>query len=358
MSLDRLRFPLIACAILALLAAMWAGLVRVGWSFPPIVLSLPSNHGPLMVSGFLGVLISIERVVALGQRWMFAAPIFSALGIFALLVDAPMPLAPALMVLASIVLVAIFVVIVRQHAALYTVTMLIGACLWLVGNALWLTESPIYRSVFWWGGFLVLTVVGERLELGRLLQLAAWTRWVFLGAVIVLLAGLGITLFTTDLGNRVAGAGMLALAVWLVLFDIARRTVRQNGLARFIALCMLLGYVWLGVSGVLVMAFGGVTGGFEYDAILHALFLGFVFSMIFGHMPIILPSVLKVPVKYQPAFYVHLILLHASLVLRIGGDLAHSPIVRQWGGMLNVIALLVFLFSTVRVLRAATIKKV
>ena len=44
---------------------------------------------------------------------------------------------------------------------------------------------------------------------------------------------------------------MLVLAVWLFRYDIARRTVLQSGLTRFIALCLLAGYGWLAVGGVL-----------------------------------------------------------------------------------------------------------
>ena len=60
------RLPLLALSILALLAGLWAGLLRLGWSLPPIQPGLYVAHGPLMVCGFLGTLISIERAVALG----------------------------------------------------------------------------------------------------------------------------------------------------------------------------------------------------------------------------------------------------------------------------------------------------
>ena len=74
---------------------------------------------------------------------------------------------------------------------------------------------------------------------------------------------------------RLTGSGLLALSVWLLHDDIARRTVWQGGLTRFIALSLLSGYVWLGMSGLLAMVYGGVPAGPRYDAILHALFLGF-----------------------------------------------------------------------------------
>jgi hypothetical protein len=96
---------------------------------------------------------------------------------------------------------------------------------------------------------------------------------------------------------------MLALALWLLRYDIARYTVRKTGLTRFIAVCLLSGYIWLGLSGLLALRFGGVTAGFQYDALLHTLFVGFVISMIFGHAPIIFPAVLGKP-AVSPTFTV------------------------------------------------------
>jgi hypothetical protein len=53
---------------------MWAGLVRLGWNLPPLIPTLSRTHGPLMISGFLGTLINLERVIALNRKWMYAAP--------------------------------------------------------------------------------------------------------------------------------------------------------------------------------------------------------------------------------------------------------------------------------------------
>ncbi len=127
---------------------------------------------------------------------------------------------------------------------------------------------------------------------------------------------------------------------------MARRTVRQPGLPRFIALCLLSGYVWLGASGLLAARYGGVAAGLAYDALLHALFLGFVFVMIFAHAPIIFPAVLGAPVGFRATFYAHLALLHLTLALRVAGDLLSWVPGRQWGGLGNVAALAVFFANT------------
>ena len=63
--------------------------------------------------------------------------------------------------------------------------------------------------------------------------------------------------------------------------------MRRTGLTRFIALNLLIGYVWLVVSGALALVAGQQAAGLIYDAMLHTLFLGFVFGMIFGHAPVI-----------------------------------------------------------------------
>jgi len=133
-----------------------------------------------------------------------------------------------------------------------------------------------------------------------------------------------------------------------LVYDVARRTIRQSGLTRFIAVCLLSGYIWLGAGGGLALVNGGVMAGPHYDALLHAIFLGFVFAMIFGHAPIIFPSVLKIPITFQLAFYAPLILLHLSLLLRVVGDLTLWMPGRQWGGMVNVLTLLAFMGGMVR----------
>jgi hypothetical protein len=85
---------------------------------------------------------------------------------------------------------------------------------------------------------------------------------------------------------------------------------------------------------------------FQYDAMLHAIFLGFVFSMIFAHAPIIFPAVTGRPLSYRRIFYLHGALLHLSLLIRIGSDLAGNFFFYRWSGLLNVFAIVIFLANT------------
>lgn len=348
----RQRVPLMALAAFALLAGLWAGLIRLGWPLPPLALRLPAQHGPLMVSGFLGTLISLERAVALsqnqnGRRRYYLAPLLAGLGAVTLFFDLPPAVPRGLSTLGALGLVLIFVVIYRLQPTTDHAVMGVGALLWLVGSGLWLAGWPVFWVSPWWAGFLVLTIAGERLELGRVLLHKQRTRQAFLVVTAVFLAGLLLSLVALDVGLRLAGVGLIALGLWLLRYDIARRTIRQKGLTRYIAACLLPGYVWLIVGGLLWLVYGGqYVAGPIYDALLHTLFVGFVFSMIFGHAPIIVPAVLGVQIPYTPLFYLHLGLLHLSLVLRIAGDLLPSFALRRWGGLLNEVAIVLFLLVT------------
>jgi hypothetical protein len=331
-----------ALAMVSLLAGLGGGLARLGWPTMPTS-SAVAFHGPLMVGGFLGTLIGLERAVALGHGWAYLAPVASGLGALALIANVPG--AGWLMALGSAVLAIACIDIVRRQPATFTVIMALGAVSWLCGQTAWLAGQRISQVVFWWIGFLVLTIAGERLELTRLLRLGRLVRGSFIAVIALFLGGLIVTARAPRHGTGIAGAALIALAVWLGIWDVARRTVRASGLTRFIAIALLAGYVWLVLAGALAVHGTGEAGSL-YDAMLHAVFVGFAVSMIFGHAPIIFPAVVSVPIAYRPTFYLHLGLLHASLVLRVGGDLMAWLPGRRWGGLLNAVAIVLFFVNT------------
>jgi hypothetical protein len=339
------RVPLLLLAFASLFLGMWVGLARLGWPLPAA--GLAAMHGPLMASGFFGTVISLERAVALRERWAYAAPLLSGLATLAALVAAPVAVAPALATGGSAVMLAASAAVYRRQRELFTLTLVLGAASWIAGNVVWLAGEPIYAVVPWWIAFLVLTIAGERLELSRFLPPSPGAKRVFAVLIAVLLGGVTLALFTRPVGTIALGIALTGLAFWLVGQDVARRTVTKHGLTRFIAVCLLSGYVWLALSGTSMLLSGGLGfGGAAYDAALHAVLLGFVFSMVFGHAPIILPAVLRVAVPYSPYFYAPLALLHASLFLRLAGDWMGFPDWRAWGAAFNGLALLAFVLGT------------
>lgn len=338
---------MLALGILSLVAGICAGILRLGWSSGGLHLSLALLHGPLMVCSFLGTLISLERAVALGRWWAFSAPIFTGTGGLLLILGIGAGLGPLLITLGSIMMVAIFAAVLRIQFQPFVVVMAAGAASWTIGNVVWLFGAPIVHLVMWWLGFLVLTIAGERLELSRMLFHGEHVHRAFLIVAALLFGAIGLIGAAPDAGVRAVGILLVVLAGWLLRYDVARHTVRQQALTRFIAICLLAGYFWLIVGGGIMIFHGQVVGGPIYDAMLHAVFVGFVFSMIFGHAPIIFPSVLGVPVFYRSIFYLHLAMLHASLTARIVGDLAGWEALRRWGAIFNGAAILIFLASTI-----------
>lgn len=343
----------------ALLAGLHSGLARLGLAPQGHGASWLAIHGPLMISGFLGTLICLERAVALAARyrWSLVVPLVSAAGTAGLLLAGDALLPRSLLVLGSLGLVGLFGIMLRLHPSADVHIMAAGALCWLLGNWLWLRDFPIYQVVHLWTAFLILTIAGERLELSRIRRLTRQQQRLLVGAVGVYLAGVSLTVFNLDAGLRVLGLGALGLAAWLLRYDIARRTIRQTGLPRYIAACLLAGYVWLGIGGGLALWQGAVYAGPDYGALLHAFLLGFVFSMIFGHMPVILPALTSLQVRYTPLLYGHLILLHTSLLYRMYGNLAGDMTIRQQGGLLNVAAVLLFLGVTVLVVLTSNINR-
>ncbi|HLW61585.1 MAG TPA: hypothetical protein VKV57_16915 [bacterium] len=337
------HLPFVFLSVLALLVGLWGGLVRIGWVMPDLRAGLTLAHGPLMVSGFLGTLIGLERAAALARVWAYSAPLLAGVGVVALLAGMPVPM---LFAAAGLGLVVAFGHLLSRQPAAFMIVMAAGAGAWFVGNLLWLGGGPIVQTVPWLTGFLILTIVGERLELSRLVRPSRGARAVLLVAVGVYLAGLVLTVPIFALGERFAGAGMIGMSLWLLRYDIARRTIREPGLPRFIAASLLSGYVWLLIGGGLWVVLGGAVAGPTYDAMLHVVFLGFVFGMLFAHAPIIVPAVLGRAVPYWPGFYGHLALLDVSILLRLGSDLGGWTEGRRWGGLLGVLAILLFLAAT------------
>ena len=286
-------------------------------------------------------------MVARAERPELYRTALTGAGALALLAGVGGPWAPLLITAGSGGLAGMSLGLTWRQPLLPPLALTVGALAWLAGNALWLTGWPIFRLAPWWVAFLVLTIAGERLELSRVLRPSSASRVAFGVAAGGLAAGAMLSVVAPAQGARLLGFALLALAGWLFRYDVARRTIRQQGLTRFIAAAMLSGYVWLAVGGVLfVLEAHRLVGGPAYDAALHAVFVGFVFSMIFGHAPIILPAVLGVTVRYRGWFYAHLVLLHLSLALRLGGALGGWWTVRRWGGLLNAAAVLVFAAAT------------
>ncbi|QAY71150.1 hypothetical protein [Xylanimonas protaetiae] len=356
------RVAVLVLALVAALSGLDAALLRLGVAAPVRSASLADAHGVLMVFGFLGTAITLERAVALRSGaadrsragWGYAAPVAAGLGsllLVAQVAGAPLPggrAVPGGAWVASMgVLAAVYLAVWRRQQSYAVLVQLLGALAGLGGAALWARGFEVAQIVPWWAGLLVLTIVGERLELARVAFLAGATEARVLAESCAVVVALVATLLVPAGGYPLLGLALGVLVVDVAVHDVARRTVRATGLVRFVAVCMLAGYGWALVAALTWVVRGPVLAGFAYDVVVHALTIGFVLSMIIAHAPVIVPAVVRRPVPYHPVMWAVWGLLQGGLLVRVLAAARAADGAWQVGGTVSVVALLAFLVVTV-----------
>lgn len=339
----RWRVALLGLGGASMLAGLDAALVALGVWAPVPALHLPGVHGMVMVLGFMGTLIALERAQALRQPWAYLAPGLLGAGGVSLALGQHV-LGQLLLVQGMLAFAGVYLALWRRAPlplvavqVLSTLPALAAAALWLVVDLAGLI--PLLAA------FLILTIAAERAELAQLaLGPKAIPRLVGLATWVV--AAAASALVWADVGARLLGAALVVTALWLVRDDVARRMVRHTtGLRRFNGSALLLGYGWLVVGGLVWLIGGTPTSDAAYDVVIHTTFLGFGVSMIMAHAPIIFPAVLGRPLPYRPLLWLPLVLLHGGLLIRVIGDALGRGVLWQGGSVVTVVSLLVFVVT-------------
>lgn len=340
-----LRVALVVLAGVSLLTGLNAGLLRLGVWAPVASDRIADLHGPVMVLGFMGTLISLERAQALRNPLAYLAPGLLGLGALSLLAGAPVALGKLLLFDGALAFVVLTLALWRRAPLSLVAAQALAATFAALGAGLWLVaEIPTVLPML--AAFLVVTIASERAELA---QLTMGPRAVPTLLVLALLLGVSaaLSLVLPTVGDRAFGFGCLLTAVWLLRDDIGRRMIRTDGLRRFNAAALLAGNVWLALSGVVWLVSGQPTSPGVYDAVVHGVFLGFGMMMIMAHAPIIFPAVLGRPLPYRPSMWLPLIILNIGMLLRIVGGLAVITPLYQVGGSVTVVAVLLFAVTVV-----------
>ena len=335
------RAWLMVGAGVSLLAGLDGALLLLSVWSPVMSTRLSEWHGPLMVLGFVGTVICLERAVALGHRLAYLVPAVSGLGVIVLLAPLPFDSARAglaLLTLAQLGLLTIYVPLWRRSHDDAVVIQGAGAFCAAGAAALLTTGAHVSQIVGWLACYMILTICGERLELSRLTM----ARNRALSALcLAVVAALLVSVVSPAIGWRVLGVVLIGLAVWLCRHDVARGGLRRGGQAAYIGTLLMIGYLWLATAGIVCTIQRPPTSRNGYDAVVHSLFLGFTMGMILGHAPIILPAVLQVRLEWTTWFWLPAFLLEASLLVRIGiGDGLDRSAAVQAGGTVNVLSLL------------------
>lgn len=339
------RLGLVLLGGLSLISGLDAALLRLDVWAPVAAERLGQVHGQVMVLGFLGTLISLERAQALGRSWGYLAPALFGLGALTMVVGLPPSLGQLLQVEASLLFVGVYVALWRRAPRTLVALQVLSAVFVLAGTVIALAQG-LSAAVPWLICFLVLTIATERAELAQLVLGPGADRVMLRFAAALSLAATAAQLWPA-IGDRLLGLVLFAGALWLLWHDVVRHQLRLSGQRRYLATALLLGYLWLIFAG-LVLASTGLNGApGSYDLVVHAVFLGFGMSMVMAHAPIILPAVLGRELPYNKVLWIGLCLLHLGLLLRAVGDLGAGHWWWQVGGVTNVIALLAFLLSAV-----------
>lgn len=339
------RAALLGLGGFSLLVGLDAALLLLDLPAPVDDARLPGLHGVLLVLGFLGTLIALERAVALRRPWGLLAPGLLGVGSLALLTPAPPVLGRLLLVNGCLLLVAVYAALWRRSGELTVLVQLLGAVLAACAAVLWV-RVEVFDLVPLLAAFVVLTIAAERVELARI-SVPRSAPPVLLGAGTALAVAALLTAAWPDGGAHLFGAVLLVLVGYLVRHDVARVLVRSAGLPRFSAAALLAGYAWLALAAVVWLALGRPTGTAAYDVVVHGTFLGFAISMVVAHAPVILPAVLSVRLPYRAVLWVPLGVLHAGMAVRVLGLGVGGGLVWQIGSAVTVAAVLLLVLCAV-----------
>ena len=169
------RLILLLPAGLALVLGVNGGLSLLGLPSAPVSQRLPDVHGFLLVLGFVGTLVALERAVALRRPRGFAAPVLLGAGGLVLVSPLPLRAGQSLLVAGAAALLGVYLMLWRRQRDDAVLVQALGAVLALGGAVLWLGGVPVPRLLPRLAGFVVLTIAGERLELARLEMAGAGT---------------------------------------------------------------------------------------------------------------------------------------------------------------------------------------
>lgn len=303
---------LLPLVLLGLVLGISGGWIRLGSPQIPIA-SAGSNHGLLMVGSFLGTLISLERAMVMPRRLWLLVPLITGASILPFLLGYSQ--AGLLLLMAGAFgLSAIMHMQTLKHPKFQTVLLYAGSASWFVGNFLVWQGGLIAAGTTWWMGFLLYTIVGERLELSQFLPIPSWSKNALKSFLALFTLGLVVPFHSW--GNEIMGIASLLISVWLLYFDMAKVAAKKHAQFCYIGIGLRVGYFWLGLQGLVLL--GMESHALYYDLMLHTFFLGFTFSMIWAHAPIIFPTIFGIrETPYHPVLWVSWSLFQLSLLGRI-----------------------------------------
>src|SRR5688572_2573255 len=257
------QLPIVLFAMICLLSGLWSGLNRIGWDIA--LLPLTPHHGAIMVGGFLGTLITLEKIIPLKKKILYLIPVLNALSVIFFFFSQP-KIAVYALVVSSIALSFVFLYYFRLQRSLIYVLMFFGAVCWIVGNILVLTTSFYPLAFPWWAAFALFIIAAERLELMKFLPVSQFNKNIFVLLLLCFLVGVLFSFHGT--GNLICGLALIGTSIWLMRHDMIAINIKKTGLPKFVAISLCAGYMALLLTGIFFFSLSDQW--LTYDAIVHS----------------------------------------------------------------------------------------
>ena len=365
-ALPRSRMVLLIGAGLAALLGLVAALIRADLIHPSGRVPLADLHGGLMVYGFLGAAIGLERAVAYRSggpgkpSWGFFAPALGLLGsllcLLSLMVSSPAA-APAWVrveffggipwTLSMLVLTAMYLAIWRRQPSAEVLIQVLGSLVGLIGAAAWVAGLDASVLAPTWLFFLILTIVGERVELARAVFSDVRLESGILGLSLLAVLMLPVQAMAPSVGYPLLGLSLGLLLLVMASHDVAKGTFRHGGLPGFMGTCMLSAYAWGLLAALIWMAAPLDSSTYWGDMALHALAVGFIMTMVIAHVCMIVPSVIRRPLPFHPLLWGAWALMQVGLLIRLLGAIRLYTPLWKAGNLLNVLGILSMMLAVV-----------
>jgi hypothetical protein len=305
-----------------LILGLFTGFSRFGLIYFP----LSFHHGVLMLNGFAGGVITVERLLSKpNDRWILIGLILLISGLTLYLMGFEFGLLLVAANIAILFLKETYVLIEKQSQN--GVYQLVGLLSWFIGNLKFYQNGFYPAAVPFFIVFILMLIVGTRLcKMGK---------EDVIGLVLSFAIFFSFWLGFHGYGQAIYGVGLALLGIRLAYLEI------KNGSKHLLAL--VVAYCWLLITGISSLFSDHIL--YSYDLVLHALFLGFFFSMIFINAPDALLKKLGLEsLKTYPNFWV-LFLAFGLIIRLIVGDLFQVQVARNVGGFLNLLTIILYAVS-------------
>ena len=322
-------------------------------------------HPHLIVLGFIGTLIYVERIYAAPEARirsiLYIGLIFHVTGVLTMAIYG----FTGYIGVAYTSLLVFHIPLATYIIYIYSLRRYIDR----VSGALQVASQIPYISMVYtsmWTGYTdrvaysltilsypILMILGERLALSRVGPRPIVRRaGVIYILTILYLATLTFSLYTSpDIYLRIVYTATLAvLVIYTIYSDPGLRAV-SGDIHRFLRTHLIGGYAML-LAGIIVAPLSGLpTGANLYDLYIHLIGLGFIGSMLLGHGPIVLSGIRGVKPRYSYVPYAVLLAsigLRALLDILYWMDISILNILAGLSGLSTIIVVPIFLISISR----------